>query len=639
MRKKLLAVVLVLALQSLTRIALSAGAGPEVKSFDVQPGDTLAINNDFGKIRIRSWQGTALEVQIQKTTPDQARKDSLEVVSSRSGSTVFIYTFFSGAPGEAVDFEIRAPKFINVMISGANPEIDIGGIQGVVRIQDFTGRITAEDLTSSASLISDKGDIVYRANVQPQGDVRLESTSGNVYCELGSKINLRGWIRAGGKISWDKEPALQATLLEKQMGTFGPLLYAGSLKGNVEVHLKESVGSAAVASSQAVPSNEIIHANPKPVPEASRPLEQRTPAPASPAPEVLREPSTREGQQPVPIQGGYALKVNVDSVFLNVSVRDRSTSRSIPSLQKDDFRVYEDGVKQQIDQFLPTEAPFNLLLLLDVSGSTASYLHLMKQAAIDFTRQIKANDRVAIATFNSRVQLIQDFTNDRAAAERAINRIKSGGGTAFYDALLTCIDRYMRTIEGRSAIVVFTDGVDNQLEGKPGTSSRTTYDELFRRVQEIDTIIYTIFLDTEGQAVTARGPSRSPGGIGGWPGGRRGRFPGSIPFPLPIPQPTPNPAPRRQQDQRAIYEEARDQLQEIAEQTGGRMYSPHKIGELSSVYSEIADDLRIQYQLGYNSANRLQDGRWRAIRVMVENHPEAEVRTRKGYYARKESAE
>jgi Mg-chelatase subunit ChlD len=92
----------------------------------------------------------------------------------------------------------------------------------------------------------------------------------------------------------------------------------------------------------------------------------------------------------------------------------------------------------------------------------------MKQAAIDFTRQIKANDRVAVATFNSRVQLIQDFTNDRAAAERAINRIQSGGGTAFYDALMTCIDQYMRTVQGRSAIVVFTDGVDNQLEGKLG---------------------------------------------------------------------------------------------------------------------------------------------------------------------------
>lgn len=629
MRKNLLAFVLVWALHGSTRIALSIEAGPEVKSFGVQPGDTLAINNDFGKIRIRSWEGTALEVQIQKTIPDQTRKNSLEVASSRSGSTVFIYTFFSGAPGEAVDLEIRAPKFINVMIWGANPEVDIGGIQGVVRVQDFTGRITAEDLTSASSLITDKGDIIYRTSVQPQGDVRLESTSGNVYCELGSRLNMRGWIRAGGKISWDKEAPLQSTFLEKQMGTFGPLLYAGSLKGNVEVQLKESVGSAGVASSQAV------HVNPKPLPEASRPLEQRTPAPASSAPEVRREPSPGEGQQPVLVQGGYALKVNVDSVFLNVSVRDRSTSRSIPSLQKDDFRIYEDGVKQQIDQFLPTEAPFNLLLLLDVSGSTQSYLHLMKQAAIDFTRQIKANDRVAVATFNSRVQLVQDFTGDRAAAERAINRIQSGGGTAFYDALMTCVNQYMRNLQGRSAIVVFTDGVDNQLEGNSNAGSRTTYDELFRRIQEIDTIIYTIFLDTEGQVPAMT--QRRPGGIGGWPGGRRGRFPGSIPFP--IPQPTPNPTPRRQQNQRAIYEEARDQLQEIAEQTGGRMYSPHKIGELSSVYSEIADDLRIQYQLGYNSTNRAQDGQWRTIRVMVETHPEAEVRTRKGYYARREGTE
>jgi VWFA-related protein len=426
------------------------------------------------------------------------------------------------------------------------------------------------------------------------------------------------------------------------MGTFGPLFYAGSLKGNVQVRLKESPGTAAGASSQAVLMNEAARVNPQPSPETSKSPEQRTPppVPASTGQDVRREPFPKEGQQPVPVQGGYALKVNVDSVFLNVSVRERSTNRSISGLQKDDFRVYEDSVQQQIDQLLPTEAPFNLLLLLDVSGSTQSYLHLMKQAAIDFTRQIKANDRVAVATFNSRVQLIQDFTNDRAAAERAINRIQSGGGTAFYDALMTCVNQYMRNLQGRSAIVVFTDGVDNQLEGKLGTGSRTTYDELFRRVQEIDTIIYTIFLDTEGQvSAVTRGPTRGPGGIGRIPGGRRGRLPGSIPFPFPIPQPTPNPTPRRQQDQRAIYEEARDQLQEIAEQTGGRMYSPHKIGELSSVYSEIADDLRIQYLLGYNSTNRAHDGRWREIRVMVETHPEAVVRTRKGYYARREGAE
>jgi Ca-activated chloride channel homolog len=328
--------------------------------------------------------------------------------------------------------------------------------------------------------------------------------------------------------------------------------------------------------------------------------------------------------------------VNVDSVFLNVSVRDRTTNRSVVGLKKEDFLIYEDGVRQEIDRLLPTEAPFNLLLLLDVSGSTQSYIHLMQEAAVDFTRQINANDRVAVATFNSSVQLVQNFTNDRAAAEKAIRRIKSGGGTAFYDALMTCLDRYMRGIEGRSAIVVFTDGVDNQLEGRPGQGSRTRYDDLYRRVQESDTIIYTIFLDTEGQVAAAR---RSPGGYpGGYPGGRRGGFPGGLPFPLPmpVPQPAPTPYPRRQADTRAIYEEASQQLQELADETGGRMYTPHKASELAGVYSEIADDLRIQYLLAYNSTNRAQDGRWRQIRVDVQNRPEAVVRTRRGYYARRE---
>jgi VWFA-related protein len=354
---------------------------------------------------------------------------------------------------------------------------------------------------------------------------------------------------------------------------------------------------------------------------------------------MKREPPQGEGQPPIVLPG--SLKVAVDSVFLNVSVRNSTTNHSIVGLQKDDFHIYENGVQQQVAQFLPSEAPFNLLLLLDVSGSTASYLKLMRQAAIDFTHQIKTNDRVAIATFSNTVQLVENFTNDRTAAERAINRIKSGGGTAFYDALMTCLDRYMRGIEGRSAIVVFTDGVDNQLERRGGSIVR--YDELYRRVQEADTIIYTIFLDTERDVMT-RYPTRRPGGGGGWPGGRR-RFPGgTFPFPIPIPQPAPspqprpNPYPRGQRNETAVYEEARNQLQEIADQTGGRMYAPHKIEELSGVYSEIADDLRVQYQLGYNSTNRSRDGAWREIRVQVAGHPDAVVRTRKGYYARKDSA-
>ncbi len=648
----------------------------ETKSFAVQPGDTLAISDDFGKIRIRPTEGASLEIKIQRTGVDPTHKSSPEVASRKSGTTIFVNATYSGAAGEAVDFDVQAPKFINVTISGASPEVDISGVPGVVRVQDSAGRIIAADLTSTASLITDTGDITFHSGLQPLGDIRLETTGGNINCEIVNDLNLRSSIRAGGRIFWDMDPVIQGSSLEKQMGTSGPLLYAGSLKGDVIVRLRPGLGTkpeaatlpAVAAKEPSASKPELSQApsqapaprvqsaatqapilrresagatNQHPAQETPVPARQGAadPSPAPAAPEARPASDSKDVRQPVAVQGTYDLKVNVDSVFLNASVRERTTNRSIPGLQKNDFRIYEDGVEQPIQQLLPTEAPFNLLLLLDVSGSTQSYLHLMKEAAIDFTKQINAKDRIAIATFNSGVQLTQNFTNDRSAAERAINRIKSGGGTAFYDALMTCLNTYMRGIEGRSAIVVFTDGVDNQLE-RQGTGSHITYDQLYRRVQESDTIIYTIFLDTEGQMQSARRGSGT--GSGGWPGGRRrGGFPGSfpLPFPMPTPQPSPNPYPRRRADETAIYEEASEQLHEIAEQTGGRMYTPHKTSELSGVYSEIADDLRIQYLLAYNSTNRAQDGRWRQIQVEVANHPEAVVRTRRGYYARKESAE
>lgn len=335
----------------------------------------------------------------------------------------------------------------------------------------------------------------------------------------------------------------------------------------------------------------------------------------------------------------YEVKVDVDSVFLNVSVREKATNRSLAGLHQDDFEVYEDGVRQEIEQFLPTEAPFNLLLLLDVSGSTGSFLKLMKQASIEFTRQINAEDRIAVATFNSKCRLVEDFTGDREAAERAIKKVRSGGGTAFYDALMESVTRYTKGLQGRTAIVVFTDGVDNRMEGMPESGSKVTFDELYREVQESETIIYTIFLDNEEQSLQYSFPPIRRQGSPGWPSGRRrGSFPNAFPFPFPFPPSAPLPKPDESQWD-SVYRLAREQLQLIADQTGGRMYAPRKIGELSGVYAEIADDLRVQYQLGYNSTNTARDGKWRDIRVKVGNKPEAVVRTRRGYYARLEEGE
>ncbi len=656
MARKLLALACAIGLSWLTGTILPAQTGTETKSAPVVAGDTLFVNSDHGSIRIRASKSSTLEAQYRKRTSSAAKSGPFRVDYQRSEGAISFRSVFSGYPGETVDYDIQAPEFLNVKVSGMRPSVDIGGIRGTVSIEDRSGMVTVEDLTSSVTITTDSGDIVYRANLQPQADARIQSGSGNIYFELGENLNVRGMFRAGGTITWNREPAGGKSLI-RQLGAEGPLFDAGSQQGNIEIQISEApkvIGAAAPAPSRAQP--EIPAKTEQKAQEPGKP-EQKAPQPAKPveAPPVSQPEPKAGAQQPTAPAGGYSMKVNVDTVSLNVAVVDRGSGRNIGQLKKEDFVVYEDNVVQEVDELSQNEAPFNLLLLLDVSGSTQSYLPMMQQAAIDFTRQIRANDRIAVATFNSSVQLILNFTNDRNAAAQAIRSIQSGGGTAFYDAMMACIDQYMHGVEGRSAIVVFTDGVDNQLYGAPGEGSFTRFNDLYRKIQEIEPLIYTIFLDTEGMVPMGPGTpgaARTGAILGGILGGilRGGAGipgtyppgtypPGTNPTPVPNPSPNPVPTPRRPTgpEESAAYMEAMKELQMIADQTGGRFYSPQRVDQLSGVYSQIADDLRIQYQLAYNSTNHKYDGKWREIRVQIKNHSKAVVRTRKGYYARKDT--
>lgn len=598
-------------------VFLNAGAGMpgpgisvETRSFEVQPGDTLVVRNDFGSVRVVPWHQPRLEARI--TRSDEAA-GSIDVAARKEGDKIYIYAFFQESSPGRVDLEVQAPSFINVTIWGANPEVELSGIAGLVRVQTFTGTIAAENLTSSAALTTESGDIWLRARIQPLADIRLESVSGNILCEVRESFNFRGWTRAGGRLTWSPGFAQDGGQYEQQVGTGGPLLYAASMRGNVRIHFE--------------PASAMQEITPPTPPQAPVPQPARTESSAPPpAAGDARPPDTPAGGTLSP-SGTYSVKVNVDWVYLNVSVRDRYTNRSIPNLRRDEFLAYEDAVLQDVQQFESTEAPFNLLLLLDMSGSTRSHIDLIKEASIDFTREIKANDRIAVATFNSKPRLIQNFTGNRGEAADAIRRIRSGGGTAFYDALDISIKDYIAGLEGRTAIVVFSDGVDNQLTGDFSNGSSIEFEELFRNVQETDAIIYTIFLDTEG-ATASRGTSGGAGRVaqviidilsgGAPPTQPRSRVP-------------------PQQSGRDPYVIAREQMEMIAEQTGGRIYSPRRIEDLAHTYSEIADDLRIQYRLGYNSTNRKPQGGWHSVGVKIEGRPEAVARTRKGYYARPDS--
>ena len=456
---------------------LGASASSETQSFSTASGDTLIIQSNYGRVLVRGASDSQLQARIRKIASTEERLDKIQVVSKKKGDKIFIYSFFQDHRSESVYLEIHAPRYMNVIVWGANPAVELNKIQGYVRAHTLTGLITAEDLTSSVSLVSDSGDIVFRSRLQPEKDVRMESTYGRIRCELGSDLNFRGWARAGGILSWNRAVELQNGSLEKQVGIGGPLLYASSLKSDVRFVFttKESVrpagqdrpgqdsgvatGSKTDGEANSAPDS--VYGNPLPRPVDDNSFSQSTFSEQSSesAPETdsapLRPPDRVETASP-PL-GGYSppLKVNVDWVYLNVSVRDHYTKRSVPYLRKQDFLVHKDGLAQQVEQSESVEAPFDLVLLLDVSGSTRGYLNMIKQSSIDFTLQIKSNDRIAVAVFNSRTRLVQDLTGDRIGVALTIDRIRSGGGTAFYDALEESVNNYLEDFEGRKALVVF----------------------------------------------------------------------------------------------------------------------------------------------------------------------------------------
>jgi hypothetical protein len=315
----------------------------QTKSFPASSGDTLVVLNDFGKVRIRGTDAAEVQAGIQMVSAGKFAPE-FQVAAQKAGHEIYIYCFYSGQPQEAMNLEVQVPRFLNLVIWGANPEIDIQGIAGTVRIQSISGKITLQDSTSSTIAVSDRGDIVYRTNIQPQGDIRLESTSGNIQCQIANNLNLRGWLRAGGAVQWDKDPEVRGTSTEKQLGSFGPILNAVSLAGNVRVETGAPGPAARTMASKPLQTAPEI---PKIVEAKQQPVQTETklPNPAPPAPAA----STT---QPVQMPDGKAIsiKVSVDSVLLNVSVRDRISNRSVMGLGKNDFAVYEDGVPQEIQQ-------------------------------------------------------------------------------------------------------------------------------------------------------------------------------------------------------------------------------------------------------------------------------------------------
>ena len=195
---------------------------------------------------------------------------------------------------------------------------------------------------------------------------------------------------------------------------------------------------------------------------------------------------TVKAQTPDPVD---TIRIDTDLVNLNVSVVNRNAALAAGHLEQKDFAVFENGAPQEILFFASGEAPFDLVLLLDLSGSTADKIGLIRKSAKRFVDAARPADRIAIFIFTAEIQVVSKLTNDHNALKKSIDDIeKPFGGTNFWDALRFVMEHVVgqsRAENRRSAVVVMTDGVDNALPGVYGDGSATSFEELLKIVQRL----------------------------------------------------------------------------------------------------------------------------------------------------------
>jgi VWFA-related protein len=289
------------------------------------------------------------------------------------------------------------------------------------------------------------------------------------------------------------------------------------------------------------------------------------------------------------------LRIDTDLVNLNVSVINRKAVSGASHLAQKDFAVFENGSPQEISFFASVDAPFDLVLLLDLSGSTSDKISLIRKSAKRFVDAARPLDRIAILTFTSDIQVVSKLTTDHNALKQSIDDIeRPSGGTNFWDALRFVLEHVVgqsRVENRRSAVVVMTDGVDNALPGVFGDGSVTSFEELLQIVQRSETIVLPIYLDTENEK-------------------------------------------HEMSSLREAYALARQQLAMLADESGHEIYRAKKVKDLDGVYQQVMRDLSTVYSIGYRPENLGRGNSWRAVTVQLIGHPELAVRSKRGYYGK-----
>lgn len=522
--------------------------------FELPANGNLRIENLRGGVIAEVWKENYVSVVA---ITDSGRQSRSPAVIRRTEGLLSIHVARGTAAAQRINLQLRIPARAHAAIITGDGSVEVQGLPAALLVQTVSGEIRLDlPKGSGANIVAD-------------------SKTGTVSSSF-----------AEAAVSRTSRPQLQGRL-----GNGGTGVRLFSQAGNITLATGVDEMPRTAQKSTGTPSERSAAREPAEVPASKQKPEligpQRnkpaagTPAPVSSGPEEISE--------------GDVIRVDTELVSVNVSVVDRGTSRGVIDLTRDDFRLYEDNVQQKIAHFESASAPFNLVLLIDLSGSTAKVVELIKSAALHFVEAARPFDRIGVITFAGEQVIVSSLTTDHEALRQRINAIqRPDGSTRLYDSLAFGMEEVFRQAKDsrRNAIVVISDGLDSIMPNVTGEGSKLTYDELVRRAREFDGVLYSIWTDTQSYEPLS---------------------------PLDIQQET--------------FDLAHDRLKELADLGGGAFYECEELKDLAGAYDRVVADLGTVYTLSYRPTNKVRDGSWRTIRVNV-NRPNSVARGKRGYYAK-----
>jgi Ca-activated chloride channel family protein len=499
----------------------------------------VVVRNTTGRVTVvaASADEDVKTVSLKAGTPGKSLTEA-DVISRSSGGRVEIEVAGARTRTEKdrVDLTLRVPAHTRLRVETTSGAVDVSGALAEVTVSTGTGTIRADVPTDAL--------IYYFSWTASRPRFYSEVELGKVKEKRGGRFELNGHLG-------DKRAKRDARV-ELNFTTERGVVVFGVDISSVPSDLRERQLTEAARGIIRSGNQDLIDAIRRVVPRYVGDYAATLPQPAR-APKITHEARAAD----------VATAISPQVMRLNASVTDRF-GRAISGLTPADFSITENGQPREVTEVTPTRAPFNLVLLLDVSGSVEERLDFIRKAALSFVNTVGADDRVAIISFHDDVQVISDFTTDKRLLAERIKEIDAGGATALYDALAYTLVQTLRPLRGeRTAIVVLSDGDDNR--------SFVPFNNVLEATVESGALIYPLYI---------------PSGL----------IPASSATEATI---TSDPVRSRYL---TLTSRADEEGHKLAQVSGGVYYPVTRLDELQRAYDDVVAQLRTSYTISYASS-------------------------------------